>query len=69
MGYSKSVAIFNIVWGLLFVGFAIYFILCSFVLQVGAESWRHFIWGVALTIDFLFGAANIIDGIKTLIKK
>lgn len=68
MGYSKSSAIFNIVWGFIFIGFAIYFILCSFVLQVDAESWKHFMWGVGLTVDSVYGVSNIVYGIKTLIE-
>ena len=68
MYYGKSSAIFSIIYGLLFIGFAIFFVLCSFVLHVDAESWKHFMWGVGLTVDLVFGTANIIDGIKTLIK-
>lgn len=68
MSYSKSGADFNIVWGLVLIGFAIYFALCSFVLHVDAESWQHFILGVMLTLNFIFGIANIIDGVKILIK-
>ena len=68
MGYSKSSAGFNIVWGFLLIGFAIYFTLCSFILYVDSESWQHFIWGVMLTLNFIFGVANIIDGVKILIK-
>ena len=68
MSYSKCIAIFNIVFGFLYVGFAIYFVLCSFALRVDAESWEHFVFGVAVVIDFLFGAVNIIDGVKILIK-
>ena len=68
MGYSKSGANFNIIYGLLLVGFAVYFVLCSFVLHVDSESWKHFVWGVALTLNFILGITNIIDGVKTLIK-
>ena len=68
MGYSKSGAEFNIVWGFVLIGFAIYFALCSFVLHIDAESWKHFIWGVALTLYFILGVANIVDGVKILVK-
>lgn len=68
MAYSKKGADFNIIWGFVLIAFAIYFILCSFVLCVDAESWKHFMWGVALTLNLIFGVVNIIDGVKILIK-
>lgn len=68
MIYGKGFAILDIAFGLLYIGFAICFILCSFISLVDAEGWRHFICGAAATMDFILGGSHIIDGIKTLIK-
>lgn len=68
MIYSKGFAIFDIAFGLLYIGFAICFILCSFISLVNAEGWKHFICGAATAMDFILGGSHIIDGIETLIK-
>lgn len=66
--FSKAIAIFNLVLGLILIGFTVYFILCSFVLYVDAATWRHFMWGVGVLIELFAGIVYIYTGIKELIK-
>lgn len=68
MGYIKSNAIFSIVLGVIVVGFAVYFVFNSLVLNIGASNWRHFLWGAGAMLEAFAGVTNIVYGIKNLVK-
>lgn len=68
MSYSKVSAIYNLIIGLVFIGFAVYFILCSFVFHIDYVAWKHFVWGILSITNTFMGAANVYSGIKELIK-